>query len=287
MTNQTFSWEGKHGANIFAQGWQPEGQARGAVALVHGLGEHSGRYQYVAELLNQAGFALYAMDLPGHGQSEGVRGHAAFDEVMDDIDRLIEATQQRSPGCPCFLYGHSMGGAITLYYTLKRRPDLTGVVVTSPGLAPGQPVAQSKLLVARLVARVLPSFALSNGLDQANLCHDEAVIDRYRTDELVHDRVSARLGLDILTRGDWIIAQASAFPLPLLLMQGSADHIVSPKATQAFAEAAPKDKLTYKVWEGMYHETHNEPDKEQVVRYMIGWLEERVNQAESTTSNPS
>lgn len=276
MSRTEFSWTNANNQKIFAQEWRPDGAPCGVVALVHGLGEHTGRYQHVAEALNKAGYGLIGFDVPGHGRSEGTRGHASFEAIMGDIDRLIQEAKQGYPGLPCFLYGHSMGGAITLYYLLKRKPEIRGAVVTSPGLAPGEPVPGSKLMLAKIMARLLPSFTMENGLDVNNLSHNAAVIKAYQDDPLVHPRISARLGLDMLTLGDWMIANAGNLCIPLLLAQGSGDHIVSPAATAAFANAAPPDKITYKVWDGLYHETHNEPDKQQVLQYMIDWINQHA-----------
>jgi alpha-beta hydrolase superfamily lysophospholipase len=276
MSQTEFSWLNKQGRKTFAREWAPQNPPRGVVGLVHGLGEHIGRYQYVADRLNQAGYALFGIDLPGHGRSEGARGHFSFVEGMEEIDLLLQEARKRYPGSPLFLYGHSMGGALTLYYVLNRKPDLRGVVVTSPGLATGAPVPSSKIRLAKIMARLFPSFTMENGLDLNNLSRDPDVIQAYKDDPLVHPRISARLGLDLLTLGEWMLAQAPSFKPPLLLVQGAKDHIVSPKATAAFAAAVPADKITYKVWDGFYHETHNEPEKEQVVAYMIDWLNQRA-----------
>lgn len=276
MGHNTFSWTSAKELNIFAQDWKPEGEINGAVALVHGLGEHSGRYQHVAQALNAAGYAMVGLDLPGHGQSGGTRGHSSYDAIIEEIDHLLSETARRYPDKPIFLYGHSLGGALVLYYTLKKHPKLCGVIATSPGLATAEPVPASKLTLARIMAQLLPAFTMENGLDLANLSRDPVVAQIYQADPLVHPRISAKLGLDLLTKGEWMLAHAAEFPLPLLLAQGSGDRLVSPQATAAFAQAAPADKITYKVWEGFYHETHNEPEKQQVIQYMLDWLNTHV-----------
>lgn len=273
MSHTEFSWQNAQGQKIAAQDWTPEGDIRGAIGLVHGLGEHSGRYSAVAQAFNAAGFALTGFDLPGHGRSEGSRGYAAYDNILNDVDHLLEKISRRYPDQPRFLYGHSLGGALVLYYTLKRRPDLKGVIATSPGLAPGMPTPRVKLLLAKMMARLAPGFSMANGLDLNNLSHNTAVIQAYKSDPLVHDRISARLGLDLITCGQWIQEHAADFPLPLLLTSGSEDRLVSSQAIKAFAQAVPADKITYKEWEGLYHETHNEPEKDQILAYMIAWLE--------------
>lgn len=272
MTHSEFNWKDSQGLSIYAQEWKPEGPARGAVALVHGLGEHSSRYAHVAGALNREGFGLVSFDLPGHGRSGGTRGHASFDGILIEIDHLLEETARRYPGIPRFLYGHSLGGGLVLYYTLKRQPAVQGVIATSPGLIPGTKVPASTMLLAKVMSRVMPSYTLPNGLDVGNLSRDPSIAEAYKKDPLVHDRISARLGLDLLTKGEWTIANANTLAVPLLLVQGDKDHLVSPEATCRFAEAAPKDKITYKVWEGFYHETHNEPEKTQVIQYMIDWI---------------
>lgn len=273
MEHNEFSWQNHKGLNIYAQTWKPQGAPTAVIALVHGLGEHSGRYRHVAEAFTQAGMALAAFDLPGHGRSSGSRGFTSYEDILFDIDTLLEQSRSRFPGAPVFLYGHSMGGAIVLFYVLRRKPALAGVISSAPGLVPGMPVPASKVTLARLMARVMPSFVMANGLDLQYLSHDAELIRTYQADKFVHDRISARLGLDLLTIGEWILANAKDFSLPLLLVQGSGDKIVSTEATAALARAVPPDKITYKVWEGLYHETHNETEKEKVLAFLVKWVQ--------------
>jgi alpha-beta hydrolase superfamily lysophospholipase len=243
---------------------------------VHGLGEHSGRYHYVAERLTDAGFAVISFDLRGHGRSEGPRGYAAsYDLILDDITHLLKEAGERFPRIPRFLYGHSLGGNLVITYVLRRQPQIAGVISTSPGLATGEPVPPWKMTLARLLYRTMPAMSLANGLDLSNLSRDPAIIQAYQVDPLVHDRISARLGMDMMEAGQYALQHARDFHLPLLLMQGSADHIVSPEMTQKFASQVPGD-CTLKVWEGYYHETHNEPTKDQVILFMIDWLGKHV-----------
>jgi len=280
MKTNEFSWNTAAGVNIFGRDWAPEGNMRGVLCLVHGLGEHSGRYHHVARWLGEAGYAMVGFDLPGHGHSGGARGYSSYYEISAEIDRLLHETATRYPGLPRFLYGHSLGGALVLYHILKCRPAVQGAIVTSPGLRTGQPVAASKLFLAKVMARLMPSFSMNNGLDLKNLAQDKEVIRLYQNDPLVHDRITAKLGLDILSRGEWILENANEFPVPLLLMQGSADTIVSTAATAQFANSAPAEKLTYRAWEGFYHETHNEPEKKQVLQAIQTWLDQQTGAAD-------
>ncbi len=261
------------GKSIYTQEWKPD-HAKAAVVLVHGLGEHSGRYQHVAGAFNRAGYALLAADLPGHGQTGGPRGHIpSYEVALDLISCMLDEARSRYPGLPVFLYGHSMGGNLVLYYGLQRQPNLAGMICTSPGLGVTEPVPGWKVLLGRILYNMLPAFQMDNGLDVNNLSHDPRVIEKYKNDPLVHGKVSARLGLDVIGNGEYIVAHAAEFPpIPLLLMQGSQDHIVNPPATERFAKRTGA-LLTYKVWDGLYHELHNEPQQGEVIAYMIGWLD--------------
>jgi alpha-beta hydrolase superfamily lysophospholipase len=276
MKTNEFSWLDYSGMNIFALEWAPETETRAALGLIHGLGEHIGRYHHVARRLTEAGYALVGFDMPGHGKSDGPRGFTSYAEISQEMDHLLVEIGKRYPGKPAFLYGHSMGGVLVLEYVMKGRHNLRGAIVTAPGLAPGQPVPVWKQLVAKGLAGVMPSFSVSNGLDRDKLSRDRAVVQAYQDDPLVHDRASARLGRDILTRGNWTLAHAQEFPLPLLLMQGSADQIASTAATKRLAAIVPADRLTYQVWEGLYHEIHNEPEQEQVFEAMRNWLDQHT-----------
>jgi alpha-beta hydrolase superfamily lysophospholipase len=195
---------------------------------------------------------------------------------MEDITRNIQNARDRYPGVPVFLYGHSLGGNLVLYYTLTQKPELKGVIATSPGLATAEPLAPALLFVTKLLYRLAPSAKIKNGLDLAGLSHDPQVAEKYVADPLVHPFISPRLALDMLNAGNYCVEHASEFPLPLLLMQGTADRLVSPKRTKDFAIAAPLSKITYKEWEGFFHEMHNEPQKADVINTMIGWMDQEI-----------
>ncbi len=274
MVQSEFGWQSKDGLHFFAQEWRPDGDIRAAVALVHGLGEHLGRYQHVAQYFNRYGLGVVSMDLRGHGRTQGVRGHASYDAINEDIDHLLEETAGRYPELPIFLYGHSLGGALVLYYALKRRPHLKGVLCTSPGLIPAQDPG-GKIVLAKWMSVLAPGFTMTNGLDVSGLSHDPAVATAYQADPLVHDKISARLGLDLIQDGQWIIAHAAEFPLPLLLMQGSADRLVNPSGAKQFGAQA-KGEFTFKLFEGWYHELHNEVEKEAVLKEMVTWVEQQL-----------
>ncbi|HSO26739.1 MAG TPA: lysophospholipase [Anaerolineales bacterium] len=270
------------GYSLFVQSWLPAEEAQVVVCLVHGLGEHSGRYQHVAEFLNNHCAAMLAFDLRGHGRSSGKRGHVdAFESFMEDIHWLISEAQIEFPDLPCFIYGHSLGGLLTLNYVLRRSPNLRGVIVTSPGLRTALEEQNAKLWLARMGERLLPEFSLPTGLDPALLSHDQQVIENYLNDPLVHDRASFRMACATLDAIPYAYAEAHNFHLPLLLMHGGKDGIAFPRGSEEFAAAvlsgpeANKD-CTLKIWENLYHETHNEPQKDEVLAYLWDWIQDRL-----------
>jgi len=276
MVHTESSFKTADGLTVFTQTWKPGRDAVAAVALVHGLGEHSGRYAHVAKAFTEAGFVISALDLRGHGKSGGTRGHfPSYTAVMDDLDLLLVHIRKNFPGKPVFLYGHSLGGALVLYYGLTRKSELQGIIASSPGLAAGSPVSPVTLIIGKVLYNLLPEMTLPNGLNLEYLSHDPQVKQAYVNDPLVHRKISARLGLDLLKNGQFILQKAPGFPYPLLLLQGSGDRIVDPNATQTFAQNAGEG-VTFRLFDGQYHELHNETIKEQVLTDMLGWISETL-----------
>jgi alpha-beta hydrolase superfamily lysophospholipase len=276
MSVTELAWRVPDGVRLYAVEWRPA-QPRAVAVLVHGLGEHCRRYDHVAGALTAAGIALIGFDQRGHGRSEGKRGHIpAMAKALDDIDYALTVAAERFPGLPRFTYGHSMGGMMVLDHALTRHPAIAGVICTSPGLATGQPVAPFKRVLANLLYSLAPAFTLDNGLDVENLSHDHSVVEAYKRDPLVTPLVSAALGLDILNTGPWVEEHGEDFTLPLLLMQGQGDHVVSPAATRRFAARVPTSLLTFHEFPELYHEMHNEPEKEKIMTAIITWLDARL-----------
>ena len=262
--------------SLFVRAWEPETEGRAVVCLIHGLGEHSGRYAHVAATLNGSGYVVYAFDLRGHGKSDGIRGHASsYDILMDDISLFIAAASLRYPQMPLFLYGHSLGGSLAVNYVLRRHPVLNGVIVTAPGFRTAFAAPRGKMCMLRILYHLWPSFSVGNELDIGGLTHDPEVIRTYRSDPLVHNRITPGLALAALKAGEWAIRQAPAFPLPILLMHGSDDLLTSVAASREFAAGAGK-MCSLKIWDGLYHEIHNEPERNQVFSIMLAWLKQRM-----------
>ena len=260
---------------LFRQSWAPESEPKAVVTLIHGFGEHSSRYAHVAAALAAQGYALVTGDHRGHGLSQGLRGHTpTYDHLMDDIAALLGEAARRFPDRPRFIYGHSMGGNLALNYVLRRRPNLDGAVVTAPWLRLAFEPPRWKVAIGRAVNRMYPTLLQDTGLDHSALSRDATVGQAYGADPLVHGRMSARMFTSIYAAGLWALAHAAEFSLPLLLMHGGADRITSAQASREFSAKAPN--CSFKIWEGWYHEIHNEPEQQQIFQAITGWLNQRV-----------
>jgi len=274
---ETLEWTFKSsdGLDLFARGWLPKDAPKAAIALIHGHGEHSGRYAHVGEALVEKGFALLGLDLRGHGKSGGPRGHTpSFQAFMSDIDLFLEELAGRFPGVPQFLYGHSMGAVLVLKYSLRRKTRLAGLISTAAAFHTSVEEQKVKVLMARVLGTLMPAMAIASGLDPKTLSRDPAVVEAYISDPLVHNRITLGFGKTMLTAVPWIFNHASELQLPLLIMHGTKDMLGYPRGSQEFASLAPKDKVTLKMWDGFYHEIHNEPQKAEVFKVITDWLEE-------------
>lgn len=277
VQHQELAWTAADGLPLFAQCWRPEDEPAAVVCVVHGAGEHSGRYMHVADALTQARFAVLALDLRGHGRSGGLRGHTpSYEALLQDLDLLLAEAAQRFPGVPLFLYGHSLGGGLVLYYTLRRRPAVAGVVATSPWLRLAFTPPPWKETLAMLLSRAWPSFPQATGLETDALSHDPAVARAYTTDPLVHNRATSRMYVSCRAAGRWSLAHAAEFPVPLLLMHGTADRITSHEASAAFAAQLP-GACELRLWPGAYHELHNEPQRQEVLDAIVAWLQAHLS----------
>ena len=265
------------GDNLAVQDWPlPEGLAlRGVVVLVHGLGEHAGRYEHVARHLNDWGFAVRGYDQFGHGESGGVRGCLpSSSRLVDDLADIVESTRLRMDDeTPLIVLGHSMGGLVAACLAAQNRMRIDGLVLSSPALDAGLSAFQKLLL--SFLPRVAPNLTVGNGLDPDFLSHDPAVVHAYKSDPRVHDRISGRLARFIADAGPWVLSRAAQWKVPTLLMYAGADHLVNPAGSRAFAAAAPRDRVTVRCFEDLFHEIFNEPDAEPVFDELRRWLDER------------
>ncbi len=277
MDTTEWKWKTNDGLEMYSKAWLPSGKARGVACLVHGVGEHIGRYQADGEALAGAGYILAGFDQRGFGKSEGRRGHTpSLEAYFDDIDLFLAEIAKLYPDQPRFLYGQSMGGILVLAYTPLRQAEVVGVIATAPGLKTVLEEQKLKVFLAKVLGKILPTFTLDSGIDAQMLSRDPRVADEYTKDPLVHTLITASWGKTMLRAIDLVFENAPRFPLPLLLMHGTKDEINYPRGSQMFAELAPKDKVTLKMWDGFKHELHTDPEKAEVFKVMTGWLDKQL-----------
>jgi alpha-beta hydrolase superfamily lysophospholipase len=276
MKTYESGWENKDGIKFYLCGWEPNKKPKAVVVLVHGHGEHVGRYTHVADAFTKVGYALVGFDLRGHGKSGGARGHApSYEALMDDIADFLEQVIKRYPKLPIFIYGHSLGGNLVLNFILRRRPTVLGAIVTAPWLKLAFDPPAVQVSLARVISKIAPGFTQHSRLDTNALSQDTQIVEAYNNDPLVHDQISARLYVDMHDSGLWALEHATEIPIPLLLMHGTADRITSNQASREFAEQN-REKVTWRTWEGCYHEIHNEPQKADVLKVMLDWMDARL-----------
>lgn len=252
--------------------------SRGTVLLVHGLGEHMGRYAHVAKHLNGWGFSVRGYDHFGHGLSTGPRGGLPSDERMqDDLSKVLTLTRQKmSPNEALVLIGHSMGGGIVGRYVSLHPTAVDALVMSSPALDPGLNVIQKALLAT--LPKIAPNLRIGNGLNANFICRDAAVVEAYLADPLVHDRISARLASVIAVSGAATIQAAPQWSTSTLLMFAGDDKLVNPAGSRVFAATAPACVKT-QAFEHMFHEIFNAPDQAQVFDVLKTWLDQSLPQA--------
>lgn len=271
-----YTWQSPEGKKVYAQAWLPEGAVRAALLLLHGLGEYSGRYVHLAEFFTKQGIAVFASDRMGHGKTEGQRGHIAkYEHCLDELDALLAQAQKTCPDIPYIAYGHSMGGGIVLNYALRRSTKaFAGFIATGSAIKLAFEPPKFLVLLGKLMRKIYPAFSQNNQLDATKLSRSKAVVDAYVKDGLVHDKLSSEMGIGLLDYAAYALEEAGNYPksLPSLLMHGSEDAITSAQGSEAFAKKAGS-LVECKIWPGLYHEIHNEPEQEQVFAYTLAWIE--------------
>jgi alpha-beta hydrolase superfamily lysophospholipase len=244
---------------------------KAVILLVHGFGEHAGRYKSWASRFNETGISVRSFDLPGHGQSEGRRGSMPpMNVIYDTIDLLRAEIATEMPGIPLIVYGNSLGGLIVLGYLINKKPSILGAVVTSPWIRLAFEPPKAKELLAVVAGKVMPGLTQSSGLKAEYLSHDKEVVAAYKSDALIHGLISAGMYLAIRDATREALSRASEINVPLLLVHGRDDMIISPSGSVDIAEAAPKSTL--KLWDGGYHELHNDLVKEEHFDFIADWI---------------
>ena len=260
------------GQQLFLRDWAPS-QARGAVLIVHGLGEHSGRYQRLAQWFNQRGYAVRSYDQRGHGQTPGQRGAIRDgDDLLEDLATVYTDYMNGLAHAPLLL-GHSMGGLVAMRTVLDGRITPPALLLSSPALRTWEPVWLQRL--ARRLTRVTPNLPLRNGLKFEKISHEEAVVIAYRRDPLRTGWITPRLANFIFRAGPACIADAAKLAIPTLLLVADSDELVDPSGSRSFSKkAASTRQLTTRYFSTLYHELFNEaePGRSQVLMQLSDWL---------------
>ncbi|MBD2360179.1 lysophospholipase [Anabaena minutissima FACHB-250] len=272
-------FSGVGGLKLYYQSWFPEGKVKAVLVIVHGLGGHSDKYSHIVEHLVPKHYAIYSLDLRGHGRSPGRRGHInAWADFREDLRAFLQLIPTQQPQVPVFLLGHSLGAVIVLDYVLRYPQEastLQGVIALAPAIGKVG-VSKFRLLVGRLMSKVWPSFTLNTGLDLAAASRDEKVLVAYTQDSLRHTRASARLATEYFATVAWIYDHAPEWQVPLLILHGGADRVALPEGGEIFYQlVASLDKLRIE-YPGAYHELQDDLNYQEVLADLENWLEKHL-----------
>lgn len=272
MTEKEFSWKTIDDIELYGKYWATEGHVDAVVCLVHGMGEHCNRYAHLGKFLAEDHIALIGFDHRGHGKSGGKRGHTpSYDHLLQGVDELVDKAMEFFPETPIFLYGHSMGGNLVLNYALQRKPQINGVIASSPWIKLAFDPPKIQVKMGKLVNKIYPAFTQSTNLDTKAISRIEEEVKKYEEDPLVHDNISTMFFLSAYEQGLWALKHAGEFTLPLLIYHGTGDQLTSYKATEAFANKVNND-VTFKLFEGAFHEIHNDLDQKELFELMKSWI---------------
>ena len=277
MKNTVLQWQSNDGVKIFGQQWENDTQpAKAVICLVHGFGEHSSRYEHVAQFFTDNQYAVITYDARGHGRSEGKRGHfASYDEFLNDVNNLLKQADIHFPNLPIIIYGHSMGGQVVANFAIKHQPKVAGIILSSPFFQPGFAPPALKIAAGKIMRNLIPSFSLPSGLDVNAISRDKEVVKKYSNDPLVFDSISSKMGIELIEFGAEAVQNAAKLSLPTLLFHGTADQLTSYNDSKKFAANAGKN-VKFITYDGFYHECHNEPEKQVVLQNILDWCNKLI-----------
>ncbi len=277
MKHKEGTFQGVHEQRIYHQAWLPEGDIKAVVLIVHGLGEHSGRYANVVNHLVPLDYAIYGLDHIGHGKSEGGREFVKrFEDYTDTLMTYLQMVKTEQPGKPVFLIGHSMGGLISCFYLLDHADDFPGAVISGPAITVPENITKGTITAAKLLSKLAPKLGMLQ-LDANDISKDPEVVRVYLDDPLVFNgKTPVRLMAEMLKAMIRVNQEMDKISLPLLLIHGSEDRLASPIGSKNLFQRAGSEDKTLKVYDGLYHEVFNEPERGQVLGDVADWLDERL-----------
>lgn len=263
-------------SGVFYRRWDVA-SPRAAVLLVHGLGEHSGRYQHVAESLAARQIMVVAPDHPGHGLSPGQRSHIdSFADYFAALDEISQQLREEFPALPKFIVGHSLGGLITGNYLLDRQSHFAGAAFSGAAFEVSEPPAAIAVFINRILAAIMPKLGVMQ-LDASEVSRDPDVVQRYIDDPLVHSgKISARLVVELFTAMENLQTRRAALELPILVMHGDGDVMTAVEGSKHFHDGVSSEDKTLRFYPGLYHEIFNEPEQAQVLGELGDWLDAHI-----------
>jgi acylglycerol lipase len=279
VAHEESTFEGTGGLRLFAQSWRPTGgEPRAVLIVTHGIRDHGSRYAELAEHLVGQGFAVYAFDLRGHGHSEGVRAAVdSFEDYVTDLERFVAQVRQREPGRPLFLFGHSMGGAISTLFTLEKKPTIQGLVLSAPALKAGKSVSKARIAATKVLGGVFPNLDVLK-VDPKQFSRDAAVVRENETDPLVFQEPGpARTASQFISALGTISERMEDVTVPLLVLHGTGDTLTDPDGSRDLVRRARATDKTLKLYDGLFHDLVHEPEKAQVLGDVSAWLTAHVS----------
>lgn len=279
---------GYRGLKLAYGTWLPDGEPKAVAVVVHGYGEHMGRYAHVIEALVQHEYAVYSIDHRGHGTSAGLRGYVErFDFLVDDLHLLVQQTERDHPSLRRFMIGHSMGGLIATRYTLRYQAGLAGLVLSGPALWIGDNISPFLKRVSGVLSMVVPTLPVtttSKGPESV-LSRDPLVQEQFGADPYTYKgKLRARMGNEMMRAASDARARMAGLTLPLLIMHGAEDKLTNPNGSKLLYEQARSVDKTLQLWPGCRHEIFNEPERNEVISFMVGWLNQHVSQEEAVAA---
>ncbi len=269
--------EGHLGGGIFYRHWRANEPVRAVILVAHGLGEHGGRYQGFAEFFAEKGISVVAPDHLGHGASPGDRTHVhSFNDYLQPLDELRELTASWYPGVPCILVGHSMGGLIAARYLLDHQDQFAAAALSGAALQAAEPPSAFAMFLARLFSRWLPKVGMLQ-LDATQISRDPQVVQDYLDDPLVHNgKASARLVVELFREMERVERDQNKITLPVFVMHGSADAMTTSAGSDAYYRGISSTDKNLKIYDGLYHEIFNEPERLEVLGDLAKWIDGRI-----------
>ncbi len=275
MAIAQFHWTASD--NLVIKGFEwPKARAKAVLCLVHGMGEHVNRYDELAQYFNKKDIAVIGFDHRGHGQSDGPRGHVRdYDVLLESVDTLLDEADKRYPDVPKIVYGHSMGGNVACNHALRNKGRVNAYVLSAPWLKLAFDPPAVKLFVGKIMRKLYPRFVEKTKLDATLLSHIPERVKKYQDDPLVHDSASTSFFFSCKEAAEWALENANKLRTPMLIMHGADDKVTSVEGSKEFAQAA-KEWVTFKRWDGLYHEIHNEEERFEVFDFSYEWLQQSI-----------